>query len=49
MSIKKCVDVLGYSKEEVYSDDFNFLNVIADEYKELTRENHSLNMNKALK
>ena len=38
---KKCVDALGYSKEEFYSDDFNFLNVIADEYKELTRENNS--------
>ncbi len=36
---KKCVDALGYSKEEFYSDDFDFFNLVAEEYKELTRQN----------
>ena len=32
---------MGYSMEEFYADNFDFFNLIADEYKELTRQNFS--------
>lgn len=36
---KKCEEVLGYSKEEFYSDDFDFLTLIAPEFRELITRN----------
>lgn len=45
---QKCVDVMGYSKEEFYSDDFNFFTLIDDEFKNIIRQNlykHSQDIN----
>jgi PAS domain S-box-containing protein len=36
---KKSVETLGYSKEEFYSPDFDFMKLIAPEYLELVKEN----------
>lgn len=38
---KKGIDAMGYSKEEFYSEDFDFFKLIADEYKELTKQDLS--------
>ena len=36
---EKCVEMLGYSKEEFYSQSFNFLSLIGREYVSLVKEN----------
>jgi PAS domain S-box-containing protein len=36
---KKCEEIMGYKKEEFYSSDFNFLNLIASKYKNMIWEN----------
>jgi len=36
---KICEKIMGYSKKEFYSKDFDFLNLIAPEYKEMVKEN----------
>jgi PAS domain S-box-containing protein len=36
---QKCEEVLGYSKEEFYAPDFDFLTIIAPEYREMVSSN----------
>ena len=36
---KKCEEIMGYSREEFYKPDFNFLKFIAPEYKKMISEN----------
>jgi two-component system, cell cycle sensor histidine kinase and response regulator CckA len=36
---EKCVELLGYSKEEFYSPSFSFLDLIAEDYRPLVQEN----------
>jgi two-component system, cell cycle sensor histidine kinase and response regulator CckA len=36
---QRCVDVMGYSKEEFYSKEFNFLSLIAPEHISIVRKN----------
>ncbi|GET34605.1 hypothetical protein PbJCM13498_34680 [Prolixibacter bellariivorans] len=36
---QKCVDVMGYSKEEYYAEDFDFMVLIDDDYKDIIRQN----------
>ncbi len=36
---KKCVDLMGYSKEEFYDPSFSFLNLIAEEYVTTVKDN----------
>lgn len=40
----KCEEIMGYTKEEYYSEGFNFLDLIAPEYKGLIMENFSKHM-----
>jgi two-component system, cell cycle sensor histidine kinase and response regulator CckA len=41
---QRCVDVMGYSKEEFYSDKFNFLSLIAPEHQSAVRKNFALHV-----
>ncbi len=41
---KKCEEVMGYTKDEFYSEGFNFLNLMAPEHRELTSVNFSSHM-----
>lgn len=41
---RQCEEVMGYSKEEFYSDRFNFMDLIAPESKELVRKNFKKHM-----
>ncbi len=36
---KKCVEIMGYSKEEFYSPDFDFMTLIAPESRDLVKHN----------
>jgi two-component system, cell cycle sensor histidine kinase and response regulator CckA len=36
---KRCEDIMGYTKEEFYSPDFNFMNIIALEYRGIAEKN----------
>jgi two-component system, cell cycle sensor histidine kinase and response regulator CckA len=36
---QRCVDVMGYSKEEFYASDFNFLSLISPEHQAAVRKN----------
>ena len=36
---KKCEEIMGYTREEFYSSDFNFMDLIAPEHKEAIRTN----------
>jgi PAS domain S-box-containing protein len=38
---QRCVDVMGFSKEEFYSKDFNFLSLIAAEHLATVRKNYA--------
>jgi PAS domain S-box-containing protein len=38
---QRCVDMMGYTKEEFYAPEFNFINLIAPEYAPLVLENFS--------
>ncbi len=35
---KKCVEIMGYRKEEFYSNDFDFLSIVAPEYRDLVEK-----------
>jgi PAS domain S-box-containing protein len=37
---QKCIELLGYSREEFYNNDFNFLSLIDPEKRELVLENY---------
>ncbi|UCD14035.1 MAG: PAS domain S-box protein [Thermoplasmatales archaeon] len=41
---KVCENIMGYSREVFYSPDFNFLNIIAPEYKDMVRESFKMHM-----
>jgi PAS domain S-box-containing protein len=41
---KKCEEVMGYTKEEFYADDFNFMVLIAPESKEIVMQNFQKHM-----
>jgi len=36
----KCVEIIGYRKEEFYSPDFDFLPLVAPEYRDLVKKTH---------
>ncbi len=38
---RKCEEVMGYKKEEFYSQDFDFLSIIAPEYKDSIKESYA--------
>ncbi|OGS20087.1 MAG: hypothetical protein A2252_08650 [Elusimicrobia bacterium RIFOXYA2_FULL_39_19] len=42
---KKCTEVMGYSKKEFLSDKFNFMTLVAPEYRDLVRENFKKHLN----
>ena len=42
---QKCVDVMGYSKEEYYAEDFDFMILIENSYKDIIRKNLYKSMN----
>ncbi|MCP4583598.1 MAG: PAS domain S-box protein [candidate division Zixibacteria bacterium] len=42
---KKCVDTMGYTREEYYSPDFNFLDLISEDLKEMVISNFKKHMN----
>jgi len=42
---KKCEEVMGYKKEEIYSPDFNFLVLIAPEYRDEVKARFLKHMN----
>ncbi|HLD28757.1 MAG TPA: PAS domain S-box protein, partial [bacterium] len=37
---KKCEDIMGYSKEEFYGPNFDFMNLIVPEYREIVKTNY---------
>jgi len=41
---QRCEEALGYTREEFYSDDFNFLTIIAPEYRESIEANFARHM-----
>jgi PAS domain S-box-containing protein len=41
---KRCEEIMGYSRDEYYSENFNFLDLIAPEYKDLVKENFKRHM-----
>jgi PAS domain S-box-containing protein len=41
---KRCEEVMGYTREEFYSSDFNFLSLIAPEYLDSIKENFDNHM-----
>jgi PAS domain S-box-containing protein len=41
---EKCVEVMGYGREEFYSDSFDFLTLIAPESIDLVKKNYRLHM-----
>ena len=41
---KRCEEIMGYRKEEFYSPEFDFLNLIAPEFKSLVTENYDRHM-----
>ena len=38
---EKCEEIMGYSKKEFYSEDFNFINLVRPEHKQLVMESFS--------
>ncbi len=44
---KKCEDVIGYTKEALYSPDFNFLTLIAPKYRGVIEKNFKRHMENA--
>lgn len=42
---KRCEEIMGYKREEFYSPDFNFLNLIAPEYREKVKSRFRKQMN----
>jgi PAS domain S-box-containing protein len=36
---KRCEEIMGYSREEFYSKDFNFMSLIAPDYRDLVQKN----------
>lgn len=41
---RKCEEIIGYTREEYYSPDFNFFTLIAPEYRDLIKGNYSRHM-----
>lgn len=41
---KKCEEIMGYTREEFYADDFDFLSLTAPEYVELVKANYARHM-----
>ena len=41
---ERCVELMGYSKEEFYSSEFNYLNLIAPEHLSIVRKNFARHM-----
>jgi len=41
---KKCVDIMGYNENEFYSPDFDFMNLIAPEDREMIKNNFQKHM-----
>jgi diguanylate cyclase (GGDEF)-like protein/PAS domain S-box-containing protein len=41
---KMCEEMMGYTREEYYSESFNFMDLIAPEYKDLVKENFKIHM-----
>ena len=41
---EKCVEIMGYAREEYYSENFNFMDLIAPESIDLVKENFSKHM-----
>ncbi|UCE36003.1 MAG: PAS domain S-box protein [Thermoplasmata archaeon] len=41
---EKCEEIMGYKREELYSTDFDYLKLIAPEYKEKLRSNFAAHM-----
>jgi PAS domain S-box-containing protein len=41
---KRCEEIMGYSREEFYSEDFDFITLIAPEFRDLVRENFKIHM-----
>jgi PAS domain S-box-containing protein len=41
---KRCEEIMGYSRDEYNSENFNFLDLIAPEYKDLVKENFKMHM-----
>jgi two-component system sensor histidine kinase/response regulator len=41
---ERCEEIMGYTKQEFYSPDFNFFDLISTEYKELVKENFNKHM-----
>jgi len=37
---RKCEEIMGYTRDELYADDFNFLDLIAPEYTDLIMKNY---------
>ncbi len=42
---QKCVDLMGYSKEEYYAKDFDFMVLIEQSYKDIIKQNFYKSMN----
>jgi len=42
---RKCKEIMGYNREEFYSADFNFLQLIAPESRDVVRENFQRHLN----
>jgi PAS domain S-box-containing protein len=41
---KKCENIMGFTKDEFYADEFNFMDLIAPEYKDVVRRNFQLHL-----
>jgi len=41
---RRCEEIMGYKREEFYSKDFDFMNIIAPEYHDRVRENFKIHM-----
>jgi PAS domain S-box-containing protein len=41
---KRCEEIMGYSRDEYYSENFNFLDLIAPECRDLVKENFKMHI-----
>jgi PAS domain-containing protein len=44
---EKCEEIMGYKKEEFYAPDFDFLKLVAPEYRELMKDNLAKHKNRS--
>jgi len=42
---KRCEEVMGYTKEEIYSNEFKFLSLVAPEFLDSVKDNYNNHMN----